>query len=145
MWGFTLRDAKTKLAAKVSKLGELVVGPLDYNDTSFQELAADDTGYNFYPPRHGKQFVIKGMWAKADQQTSNTVNATVIIYEASSPTSTVVDRVVWQMAMLRGDLFPMGDMNLLINEGKWLNAKTGDDDIHMNIYGHYVPAFREVF
>ena len=31
-------------------------------------------------------------------------------------------------------------LSLLVNVGKFINAKTDDDDVHMNILGYYVDA-----
>ena len=34
-------------------------------------------------------------------------------------------------------------LNILVNKGVWLNAKTGDDDVHMTIMGYYVNETKE--
>jgi hypothetical protein len=123
--------------AQVTSNGQLVVGPLAFDSTKYLELGTADTAYNFYGAEPGKQFVITGIRAKADKQVSSSVDATVIIYEASSSTSTTVDKVLHQEAMTQGDTVTMRT-NILVNEGKYVNAKTTDDDIHMTIFGYYV-------
>jgi len=130
----------TKSKAGVSKIGQLIVAPFAYDDTQFIELAADNTAYNFYKPKVGEQFVITGLRAKADRQVSNTVDADVVIYEASSPTSLTADKILHQEAMIRGDSVTLNPTNILVSKGKYVNAKTTDDDIHMTIMGYYIPA-----
>lgn len=132
-------DPYTKKAACVTEVGELVVAPFAYNDIVFNELAANDTAYNFYEPRVGFQFVITGIVARADQQVSSTVDATVVVYEAVSDDTTDVAKVLYQDAMVRGDRIDISP-NVLVREGYWINAKTSDDDIHMNIMGYYRPS-----
>lgn len=126
-------------AAKVTSLGQLVTAPLAYDETVFKELAEPNIAYNFYKSKSGQQFVITGIRARADRQVSTTVDADVVIYEASAEDTTDVDKVLHQEAMVRGEdmTFPM---NVLVRAGKFVNAKTTDDDIHMTITGYYVPA-----
>ena len=124
--------------AKVTSLGQLVVAPLAYDETVFKELAEKNTAYNFYKPKSGQQFVITLIRAKADRQVSNTDDADVVIYEASSDSETTVDKVLHQEAMIRGEDVTL-PMNLLVAAGKFVNAKTTDDDIHMAVMGYYIP------
>ncbi len=126
--------------AKVSSIGQLITAPFAYSLSQFNELAEDNTAYNFYPPIAGKQFVITGIRARADRDVSTTVDAIVIVYEASSLTSTTVDKTLHQEALVRGEAVPLLPLNSLVNPGKFINAKTTDDDIHMTIWGYYIPV-----
>ncbi len=130
----------TKAKAGVSNIGQLITGAFAYDDTQFVELAVINTAYNFFTPRAGQQFVITGIRAKADRQVSNTDDADVVVYEASSATSTTVDKVLHQEAMIRGESITLIPINVLVTEGKFVNAKTTDDDIHMTIMGYYIPV-----
>ena len=121
---------------EVTALGQLIVAPLAYDETVFKELAEPDTAYSFYKPKPGQQFVMTLIRAKADRQVSNTDDADVVIYEADSDGATMVDKVLHQEAMVRGESVTL-QMNLLVAPGKYLNAKTTDDDIHMTIMGYY--------
>lgn len=125
---------------KVTDRGQLVVSPIAYDDAKFNELAEPDTAYNFYSPKHNKVFVMTGIVAKADKQVSSTVDATVVVYEADAADATTVDKVLFQMAMVQGDIVSLLPLNILGNEGKFVNAKTTDDDVHMTIMGYYVDA-----
>lgn len=125
---------------KVTTRRQLVVAPFDYDDSVFKELATDDVAVNFYPPKAGMRFVITILRARADRDVSPTADATVIIYEASSESSTTTDKVIHEENMVRGESFTINPMNFIVTEGKWVNAKTTDDDIHMTIMGYYVPV-----
>lgn len=124
--------------ARVTNAGELVVAPFAYDEVEFRELAEDDTAYNFYQPKPNHQFVMTGLNMKADRDVSTTVDAEVVIYEATSTTETTVSKVLFQEAMVRGERTSL-PTNILVNPGVWINAKTSDDDIHMTIMGYYIP------
>ena len=62
----------------------------------------------------------------------------MIVYEASSEGTTTVDKVLFEEAMVRGEKATLIPLNILVNEGKFVNAKTTDDDIHMTITGYFV-------
>jgi hypothetical protein len=123
----------------VTPAGQLVVAPLSFDETKFVELEEPNTAYNFYGPRPDSQFVMTGFIAKADKQVSSTVDATVIIYEADSESTTTVDKTLFQVAMVEGDLVIPTPINILVRPGKYINAKTDDDDIHMTVIGYFIP------
>ena len=128
---------------KVTGTGAIVTSPFAYDDTKFIELAEPDTAYNFYKPKAGQQFVITGLRAKADRQVSNTVDADVVVYEADAEDETTVVKVLHQEAMIRGEAVTLNPTNILVTKGKYVNAKTTDDDIHMTIMGYYIPTIGE--
>lgn len=123
--------------ACVTHRGQLITAPVAYDETEFRELDVENTAYNFYKPIPGKQFVLTGLIVKADKQVSSTVDADVVVYEADAEDTLTVGRVLLQMAMTQGDLVPMTPLNIQINPGVFINAKTTDDDIHMTIMGYY--------
>ena len=129
----------TKSKVTVTTIGQLVVSPFAYDDVVFNELAEPDVAYNFYTPRAGGQVVITAIFAVADKQVSANASATVIIYESSSLISTTVDKVLLQTAMVQDQIQLFTPLNILVNEGKFVNAKTDDDDIHMTITGYLIP------
>lgn len=136
--GITVHIEHNGLTAKITKSGELVVAPLSYDETVFVELAEDDIAYNFYEPKPQKQFVITGVLAYGDKQVSAVTNATVIIYEAASIDTLTVDKVLLQFEIGQNQSIPISSLRTLVNVGKWINAQTDDDDIHMTIMGYYI-------
>lgn len=134
-----ITDGKGKnYKVKVSSIGQLIVAPVAYEETKFNELAADNTAYNFYGPKAGQQFVITGIRARADRDVSTTVDAVVVVYEAVASDTTTVDKVLHQENLVRSESINLIPTNILVNEGKYINAKTTDDDIHMTIFGYYI-------
>jgi len=127
-----------KNKATVTRLGQLVVSPVSYDDTVFNELAAANTAYNFYGPKVNKQFIITGFIAKADKQVSSTVDADVVIYEAIAADTTASTKTLFRSAMVQGDQVEALPLNIKVSNGVYVNAKTTDDDIHMTIMGYYI-------
>ena len=129
----------TRNKACVTKIGQLVTTPFRYDETEFKELAVNDTAYNFYSPKHEQQFVITGIVAVGDQQITANSNADVVVYEATAPDTTTVEKVLFQTAIARDSFQGLPSLNILVNKGVWINAKTTDDDVHMTIMGYYIP------
>lgn len=128
------------LEVAVSNIGQLVTAPWAFDETVFNELAEPDTAYNFYRPRVEQQFVMTGIYAVADKQVSSTVSASVVVYEATAADSTVVSKVLLQTAMVVDQVQLFAPLNILVREGRFINATTTDDDIHMTITGYFLPA-----
>ena len=137
-----IRDGGTGSGARVcvTPIGQLVAGPYAYDETKYTELAAADTAYNFYEPKAGQQFVITGIIMNADQQVAIATGATIVIYEATSAGTATVSKVLHQDEMIRNDRTVLLPLNILVSEGRYVNAKTDDDDVHMTITGYYIPA-----
>jgi hypothetical protein len=123
---------------KVNAAGELLVSDGPYDLAQFNELAANNTAYNYFGPRGREQFVITGFLIYGDKQVTSATNATVVIYEASAPDTTTEDRILVQVEVGQNQSIPFPNIRILCNVGVYLNAKTDDDDIHMTIFGHYV-------
>lgn len=115
------------------------MAPLSYDETVFNDMDVADQAYNFYSPRSRKQFVITGALVFADKDINDATDTIIVIYEAESTTSTTVDKVLLQFGMGKLTVLPILPLHLLVNAGKFINAKTGDDDIHMTIFGYYIP------
>ena len=135
----TLVDRSGK-AALFNELGELQVAEGDFDLTKFIELAEPATAYNFYLPLIGKQFVITGILAFADKDVLDSSDTTITIYEASTPAATTADRIIVEYGMGRLSVLPYPNVRLLASEGVYINAKTDDDDIHLNLIGHFIPT-----
>lgn len=124
----------------VTEAGQLVVAPASYDDVVYKELAEPDTAYNLYTPENSCRFVLTGLIIKADKQVSSTTEATVEVYEASSIDSTTVDKELFKTVVLQYDLLTLIPLNILSSQGKWINAKTTDDDVHITVMGYYIQC-----
>ncbi len=126
--------------AKVTASGALVVGSFAYDETQFNELGTADAAVNFYKPKASKQFVITGLIAAGNLSIAANALATVIVYEASTDATATVDKSLVQFGVTRLQTFPLLPLNILVEEGKFVNAKTDDDDIFLTIMGYYIPS-----
>jgi hypothetical protein len=130
----------TVTAARVTPLGQLVTAPFAYDETKFVVLGTADAGVNFYKPKAGKQFVITGLIAAGNLSIAANALATVIVYEASSDATATVDKSLVQFGVTRLQTAPLLPLNILVEEGKFVNAKTDDDDVFLTIMGYYIPT-----
>lgn len=137
--GAPIGDSRVNTAG-VTQVGALCVAPVSYDESQFLELDTDNVAFNFYPPVVHKQFVVTAIRIKANRDVSNTVDASVVIYEAVSPTTTTEARVLHQDALIRGEGTDLVPLNLLANSGVYINAKTSDNSIFMTIFGYYIPV-----
>lgn len=134
-----IRDGHNKgYRAKVTEFGQLVVAPLAYDETVFNELAEPDTAYNFYKAKANKRFVITGIIAHADKQVGTIEGATFIVYEAETDDTTTVSKVLFQTQIAQQQTTTVLPLNIIVTEGQFVNAKTDDDDVHTTIMGYYI-------
>lgn len=124
--------------ANVSDQGALIVAPVSFDETAFNSLDATGTAFNFYSPTVGRQFIITGLLAFANKDVSDASDTIIEIYEASSTTATAVDKTLFKFGMGKLTVLPLVPLNLLVAEGKFINAKTDDDVIFMTIMGYFV-------
>ena len=129
----------TESRACVTSIGQLITAPFAYDLTEFREMSLADTAFSFYLPKAGEQFVITGIRIKAGRFVSNTIDATIIIYEAPSSVSLTEDRILFEEALIRGEDVTFLPTNILVNEGKFINAKADDTTIFINITGYFIP------
>lgn len=125
--------------AKVTTRGQLVVGSLEYDSHVGNTMTAINTAYNFYAPVAGKRFVITAMLLYADKNVGAS-DASVEIYEAESATSTTIAESIISIEMPKSTYRDITGLNIILNEGVWLNGKTNDNNIFSTIMGYYVDA-----
>lgn len=133
----TIQDGSgTSSLAKVTTRGQLVVAPLDFSEAYAATAGTANVAANFLGPKVGKRFVITAITLYANQNVSNVSDATVIIYEAGSDTSTTVLKSILTTNMVRQDRIILSPLNLIVSEGVWVT----DDDVYSNIFGYYIDA-----
>jgi len=136
----TIADNNSGFQAKVTKFGQLVVSPLQYSTPVSDELDVIDTAFNFIQPQQDHSIVITDIFVDADKSVSNTTPADVEIYEAASADTTTIDTGILSPRLLRGANRTATGLNLLVPEGKFVNAKTNDDVVLVTIMFYRVPA-----
>lgn len=133
-------DSKTGYRARVTKFGQLVTSPLQYSTPVGKELLIADEAVNFIAPKQNQGIVITDIIASANKDVSNTDPADITIYEADSIDSIIPVNVIVQPQLLRSQNIPLNGLNLLIPEGRWVNATTNDGGILLTIMFYRIPV-----
>ena len=118
---------------------ELLAG-LPYDLTSFKEMSATGTAYNFYPPKGSLQFCITGLLVFANKDVSDASDTIIEIYETGAADSTTVDRPLLKFGMGKLTVLPYNGFRIMVNEGVYINAKTDDATIFLNILGVFIKT-----
>lgn len=132
-----IRDLASKVAAKVTARGELVVGSLEYSTPYYKELGVDDQIYTVVPAKAQKRFVITSIIIGADRNV--TTDTSVHIYESATPDGTT-SKDIFRGDINKGETIPMIGLNMITDETRWINATADDDDVDLTILGYYVDA-----
>jgi len=133
-------DAGNGKRAKWNELAQLETASGGFDLGNFKSLNATGTAFNFYTPIPGHQFIITGLFAFATKDVSDASATNIVIYEGTTPTTITVSRIVRQFGMGKLTVASQVGLRLLVSEGVFLNAKTDDDTIDLNIDGHFIPT-----
>lgn len=133
-------DSKDGVTARVTRFGQLVVAPLAYSEPIAQELDATDTAFNFLAPESGKNIVITDIIVSTGQLVSPTDPAEIEIYEADADDSLDILQGIVSPRLVRAGSLVLTGLNLLVPEGRWVNAKTDDASIFITIMFYRVPV-----
>lgn len=139
MIGVNIQGDNNNIRAKVTRNGQLVVAPLSTSEPVAIKLDVVDTAFNFITPVHGQSIIITDIIASADKNVSNTTPADVEIYEADEADLTDVFKSIVRPQLIRATNLALTGLNLLVPEGKWVNAKTTDIGILVTIMFYRVP------
>ena len=134
-----ITDPHTGVSARVSEFGQLAIAPLAYSEPSFTKLDVINTAFNFIEPKHGHQIVITDIVLTANRSVGAN-DATIDIYEADSPDSTVIVKAIIELEMIKQSNLALTGLNLLIPKGLWVNAKTDDNDVFVTLMYYRVPV-----
>lgn len=129
----------TGTRACVTPRGQLVTAPLEYSTFYNTTANVDDTAFNLVTPQSNKRFVITTITLYANKNVG-ILDAVVDLYEASSPSSTTIDKQLLKQEMPQKTSLVLTGLNIIVTEGKWINVKTDDNDVFVNIAGYYVEA-----
>lgn len=137
---FIIDDGSGKgAAAQVTSRGELVVGSLRFSQSYSTQCAVINQAYNLVGPSTNERFVITEILISTNNAVG--VNGSVVdIYEASSESSTTIDRTILQLEVNKQTSVPITGINLIVTEGKWINAKVSDNSVYVVVMGYFVSA-----
>lgn len=134
-----IKDSDSGVKAKVTKFGQLVVAPLQYSTPVVNSLDVINTAFSFVEPQQDRSIVITDIVISADRNVG--VNgANVEIYEADAIDTITVDITILEVDMVKQTQLGLTGLNLLVPEGKFVNAKTNDVNILVTIMFYRVPA-----
>lgn len=135
-----IQDSKTGIVAKVTRFGQLVVAPLQYSTPVTIALDATATAFNFIAPQAGKSIVITDIIVAANKNVSTTTPGNIEIFGADSVISTTPNPLIVSPQLVRSSSLGATGLNLLVDEGKWVNATTDDTEILITIMFYRVPV-----
>ncbi len=120
---------------RVTSNGELIVRP-NFSDSYKVALTSDGVAVNVVPPIEGKNFIITAISVTSDKNVG--VNgATIELYEATAPTSTVQTKPVFEFNVLKSTTTATTPILLKVTAGVYLNAETDDNNASITVLGYY--------
>jgi len=135
-----IQDPRSKKSALVTKFNQLVVAPLDYSTPVEIQLDVINTAFNFIEPRPGQSVVITDIIVSADKSVSPSTPANIQIYGADAIDSLTVSIGAISPQLVSAANVSFIGLNLLVPEGKFVNAKTDDTNINLTVMFYRVPA-----
>lgn len=132
-----IRDGTgTAHLATVSHANELIIDGFPGATPIFKTINVINTAFNFFIPISGQNFVITSIIF--DVGAASVID----VYEASSATSIVIDKQIFQFSLLKDTfvplILPFGGF-IKVTEGEFLNAKVSVQPVGMTIIGFYKP------
>lgn len=134
-----IQDNSTGNRATVTRFGQLVTAPVDYSIPISKTLDVVNTAYNFVEPVVDKSIVITDIILTANKNVGAT-DATVTLYEAEEVDTTTSTKDILNLEMIKQSNLVLTGLNMIVSEGKFVNAKTDDDDIFVTIMYYRVPV-----
>ncbi len=127
--------------ASITQLGQQVTAPFAYDLVVAKTLETDNVAVTFYEPRVDNQFVVTGILLTADSNVTG--SALIDIFETAAEGSGTIDKAILHVEILKNGNRDITGLNILVTEGKHINAKTDDDDVFVTIMGYYIPSVPE--
>lgn len=135
-----IMDTLNGVGVRVSRFGQLIVAPIDYSTPIEHDLDVADVAFNFIEPVAGHSIVITAIIVAADKDVSVTEPASIEIFEADAIDSTTPNPEIINPQLLRGANLPLIGLNMIVPEGKWVNATTTDTIITLTLLFYRVPV-----
>jgi len=131
-------DPKSGMTARVTQFGQLVTSPIAYSTPVVDSLVTINTAFNFIEPLANHQIVITDIILTADKNVGAS-GALVRVYCADAIDTTTVAAGILDLEMLKNTARDLIGLNLVVGAGKWVNAKTDDNNIQVTIGYYRVP------
>ncbi len=127
--------------ADVTPNAELLVTTLATPEPTYILINLDNTAFNFFEPVGNMRFRIAGVLVKADRVVG--VNGAIVtIYESKEKEGAlalVEEKILWKSEVSKEQFAPPVPIHQA-RSGFFINAKSDDSNIHITIYGNFVPT-----
>ena len=132
-------DPKSGNKATVSEFGQLTTSPVDYSISVQASMVDINTVYNLIDPVDGKLIIITDVIFTANKSVG-TNDATVALYTTNVKDSLVeTDKIVEIEMASRSNMVVTG-LNLKVDAGLYINAKTNDNTVFITLMYYRVPV-----
>ena len=128
----------TSSKAKVTGRGEVVVAPISYSKSYFNEMTSINTAYNFIKPKSGYEIVITSIIVNANKTVSSTDGALIEVFTSSDVNSIVPVDDIMTVQLIKNSRQALTGLNIKVDSGVWINAVTDDATIFLTIAGFYL-------
>lgn len=136
MLPITLKDNESNVSASISNLGELIVAPLSPNSSVHHSMVIIDTPYIYAEPIASRTLRLQNILIYANKDVGPN-DASVLIYTSDDATSLTGDTVI-EFEMLKNTSRDLIGLNLTLQSGVYLLAKTNDNTVFLTMQGYYV-------
>lgn len=134
-----ITDGRTGETARVTSRGQLVVSQLDFSKAYSGVAGTANVPVNLVAPKSSQAFIITGILLYANKKV-RAGGATVTVYTANSDSSSTVVETIFTTEIPKYARRDLTSLNLIVDEGYWLNLVTDNDDIFATVMGYYVDA-----
>ena len=134
-----IQDGKSGNRARVTRFGQLITAPVDYSTPVTGKLEVINTAYNFIVPTMDQNVIITDIILTANKNVGAS-DATVIVYEADEADELTAYKEIINIEMIKQSNLVMTGLNMIVTAGKYVNAKTDDDDVFVTIMYYRVPV-----
>jgi hypothetical protein len=124
--------------AKIVTGNALAVGPPSPSDTFNATLDVDNVAVEVVPGLANQSFCVTGLLVTGNKSISTTVDAIVTIFQATADDLTVSVKDMLVVPIARSSQTLATGILLEVPAGRFLMAKTTDDDVLVTILGFYV-------
>lgn len=134
-----IADPATGRQVEVTPRGQLVVAPLSFSDSFSTSVNVANTAFNLVLPKESQRFIVTDIVLTGDKNINNTVDATVIVYEADDQTSLTEESVLLDVNIARSASLALTGLNLITDQAsKFINVKATDVNVKVTLMGFYV-------
>ena len=124
--------------AKVTRQGAVKIIPNEFSKPNKQSMT-DANAVSFWPPRAGEKFIVTGVIVNTDRNIG--VNGALIdIYEAVSASTTDIAESIISIDQAKSVTSALLPLFSEVTEGRWVNGKTDDNNVHVTVFGYYVKV-----